>query len=378
MTSAALAPRATRPKRILGAGQKIRVLIVDDSVVVRRLITHALKDDDELEVVGSASTAASALQKIQLLKPDLLTLDINMPGMSGLELLPILRERHPDIRAVMVSTLTAHGASSTLNALTLGASDYVSKPSGDASLAPALATLQAELVPKIKQLFRFPSETRSSSLMEPSAPAVTTAPPARVSSSTQRRIEHQVLAVGVSTGGPTALATFLAGFPSDFPLPIVIVQHMPPVFTRLLADRLRALTGFNVVEATAGMVLEPAKAIVAPGDYHMRVRRAGTQVNVTLDQEPQECSCRPSVDVLFRSVRQVFGATAIGTVLTGMGQDGLRGAEELKRGGAYMIVQDEASSVVWGMPGAVAQAGFADEVLDLSLIPTAIMKRTGR
>ncbi len=378
MTSAPLASKATHYRRALAAGQKIRVLIVDDSVVVRRLITHALTDESELEVVGTASTAESALQKIPLLKPDLLTLDINMPGMSGLELLPILRERHPDIHVLMVSALTIHGASSTLDALMLGASDYVSKPAEDASLGPALAKLQAELIPKIKQLFRPSAETRPLPVTRPATPASAVPALPRSFAAMSRRGEHQVLAVGVSTGGPTALASFMAGFPLAFPLPIVIVQHMPPVFTRLLADRLRSLTGFNVVEATAGMLLEPGKAIIAPGDFHMRLRRAGTQVEVTLDQGPQECSCRPSVDVLFRSVRQVFGATAIGTVLTGMGQDGLRGVEEMKRGGAYIFAQDEASSVVWGMPGAIAQAGFADEVLDLSLIPTAIMKRAGR
>ncbi len=377
MTAVAFPTKTARPRRALPPGQRIRVLIVDDSVVVRRLITHALTGSDELEIVGTASTAESALQKIPLLKPDLLTLDINMPGMSGLAMLPILRDRYPDIHILMVSTLTVHGASSTLDALMLGASDYVSKPAENVSLESALAKLRAELVPKIKQLFRPAAERPLTSVSRPAPPATASTPP-RLPAPPSRRGERQVLAVGVSTGGPTALASFMAGFPLAFPLPIVIVQHMPPVFTRLLADRLRALTGFNVVEAAAGMLLEPGKAIIAPGDFHMRVRRTGTQVEVTLDQGPQECSCRPSVDVLFRSVRQVFGAAAIGTVLTGMGQDGLRGVEEMKRGGAYIVAQDEASSVVWGMPGAIAQAGFADEVLDLSLIPTAIMKRIGR
>jgi len=375
VTSASFVPKNRYPNRTIAHGQKIRILIVDDSVVVRRLISHVLADDSELEVVGTASTAELALQKLPLLKPDVVTLDINMPGMTGLDLLPILRERSPASHVLMVSTLTVHGASSTLDALMLGASDYVAKPSEDATLGNSLAKLKAELVPKIKQLFR------RSALTAP--PASRPASPVPVLSSASpffpqtSRGARQILAVGVSTGGPTALATFMSGFPLAFSLPIVIVQHMPPVFTRLLADRLRALTGFNVVEATSGMILEPGKAIIAPGDFHMRLERAGTQVKITLDQEAQECSCRPSVDVLFRSVKQVFGSAAIGAVLTGMGQDGLRGAEELKRAGAYIVVQDEASSVVWGMPGAIANAGLADEVLDLHSIPNAILKRTG-
>ncbi len=371
----------TRRSRTLADGEKIRVLIVDDSVVVRRLITHALAEDRELEVVGTASTAESALLKLPLLKPDLVTLDINMPGMSGLDLLPILCGSYPDMHVLMVSTLTVNGATSTLDALMLGASDYVSKPAEDHSLGSSLVKLQSELLPKIKALFRqrggaAPQPERDLTSSRIPVPSPAQSPPLS-SARKSRRGECQILAVGVSTGGPNALATFMAGFPLTFPLPIVIVQHMPPVFTGLLADRLRALTGFNVVEATSGMLLEPGKAIIAPGDFHMRVKRIGTQVAIALDQGPQECSCRPSVDVLFRSVSQVFGAAAVGTVLTGMGQDGLRGAEHMKRAGAYMIAQDEASSVVWGMPGAIAQAGFADEVLDLKLIPTAIQKRTG-
>ncbi len=376
MTAVASPPKIPRPKRVLLPGQRIRVLVVDDSVVVRRLITHALADNSELEVVGTASTAESALQKIPLLKPDLLTLDINMPGVGGLAMLPILRDRYPDIHTLMVSTLTIHGAASTLDALMLGASDYITKPGETVSLEAALLKLRNELLLKIKQLFRSAADPQVAPVIRPASTLHVSTPLHSPSSST-RRGGHQILAVGVSTGGPTALASFMAGFPLSFPLPIVIVQHMPPVFTQLLADRLRALTGFNVVEATAGMLLEPGKAIIAPGDYHMRVQRRGVQVEVALDQGPQECSCRPSVDVLFRSVRQVFGATAIGTVLTGMGQDGLRGVEEMKRSGAYVIAQDEASSVVWGMPGAIAQAGFADEVLDLTLIPSAILRRTG-
>jgi two-component system chemotaxis response regulator CheB len=358
-------------------GRRVRVLVVDDSVVARRLISQVLAEDAEIEVCGTASTAELALQKLPSLQPDLITLDINMPGMSGLELLPILRDRYPALKVLMVSTLTLQGATSTMDALMLGASDYVSKPLEDISLNGALDHLRREIVPKVKQLAaprqrgRTALRTRAAAQPASLIPPVTSRPRAR------RQEQYEILAVGVSTGGPTALAAFMAGFPLTFPLPIVIVQHMPPVFTRLLADRLSTLTGYRVVEATPGMALEPGKAIIAAGDHHMRIKRTPEGAQVVLDQGPQECSCRPSVDVLFRSVAEVYGSGAIATVLTGMGQDGLRGAEELKRAGAHVIAQDEGSSVVWGMPGAIAGAGLADEILDLNLIAKAILKKTG-
>jgi two-component system chemotaxis response regulator CheB len=360
------------------SARAIRVMVVDDSVVARRLISQILQEDPEIEVVGTASSAELALQKLPALQPDMLTLDINMPGMSGLELLPILRERYPALKVMMVSTLTLHGAASTLDALMLGASDYVSKPSEDISLGNSLAHMRDEILPKIKHLAGSRHRARSSASPLP-APNPVPAPTRQPALRPRARLHggHEILAVGVSTGGPTALATFIAGFPLAFSLPIVIVQHMPPVFTRLLADRLSAVTGFRVVEATSGMPLEPGKAIIAAGDHHMRVKRTASGAHVVLDQGPQECSCRPSVDVLFRSVGDAYGPAAIAAVLTGMGQDGLRGAEELKRAGGYLIAQDEASSVVWGMPGAIANAGFADEVLDLGSIANAILKKTG-
>ncbi len=374
ISAAATSPNQDNP---VAPGRRVRVLIIDDSVVARRLISQVLGEDAEIEVCGTASTAELALQKLPSLQPDLVTLDINMPGMSGLELLPILRERYPAMKVLMVSTLTIQGAASTMDALMLGASDYVSKPLEDISLNGALDHLRREIVPKVKQLAaprpraRTALQTRAAAQPALLIPPVTSRPRAR------REGRYEILAVGVSTGGPTALAAFMAGFPLNFPLPIVIVQHMPPVFTRLLADRLSTLTGYRVVEATPGMALEPGKAIIAAGDHHMRIKRTAEGAQVVLDQGPQECSCRPSVDVLFRSVAEVYGSGAIATVLTGMGQDGLRGAEELKRAGAHVIAQDEGSSVVWGMPGAIAGAGLADEILDLNLIAKAILKKTG-
>jgi len=186
------------------------------------------------------------------------------------------------------------------------------------------------------------------------------------------------VAIGVSTGGPTALGAIMPEFPADFPLPILIVQHMPPVFTRLLAERLQTTTKLKVEEAAEGAAVEPGKVLIAPGNYHMRVRKNGTKVTVTLDQEPPENSCRPAVDVLFRSVNEVYGPSTISVILTGMGYDGLRGAELLKASGGVVIAQDEASSVVWGMPGAVANAGLADAVVPLSGVVPEILRRVGQ
>jgi two-component system chemotaxis response regulator CheB len=190
-------------------------------------------------------------------------------------------------------------------------------------------------------------------------------------------IHREVVAIGVSTGGPNALADLFSSLPANFAKPILIVQHMPAIFTRLLAERLKSRTGFDVVEATDGMLVAPGRAIIAAGDYHMRLERQGTQVRVRLDQGAPENSCRPAVDVLFRSVERVYGGTAIAVILTGMGQDGLRGAEQLKRSGAMILAQDNKSSVVWGMPGAIAEAGLADAVLDLHAIVPAILREVG-
>jgi two-component system chemotaxis response regulator CheB len=362
-------------KRTIRKGSRIRVLVVDDSVVIRRLVTHALQEDPSLEVVGSASNGSIGLARILQVNPDVITLDIEMPEMDGLEMLRQLRRDYKDVRVIMFSTLTERGASATMEALSLGADDYVTKASNEGSLDRSMASLRSELIPRIKQFFTMEGQ--------PAAPARVTAatprsapPMASPTLGCQSAILPKVVAIGVSTGGPTALASVIPAFPRDFPLPILIVQHMPPVFTRLLAERLQTTTKLKVQEATEGALVEPGKVLIAPGNYHMRLRKTGIQTIVTLDQEPPENSCRPAVDVLFRSVEEVYGASAISVVMTGMGQDGLRGAEILKAHGACVIAQDEASSVVWGMPGAVANAGLADAVVPLGEIVSEILRRT--
>jgi two-component system, chemotaxis family, protein-glutamate methylesterase/glutaminase len=375
-----LVPTPAPGHRILNRlGRKIKVLVVDDSVVIRRIITESLSNDAEFEVVGYAPNGTIALQKAAELKPDAITLDIEMPEMDGLTTIRRLRAASSTACVIMCSTLTSRGASAALDALMLGANDYVTKPSNTGPMDSARTMLHDELIPKIKQFF----EIKKTVAMPRSIPAA---------ASSQSRVaprlphaplftmpaERKIVAIGVSTGGPTALMDILPKFPGSFPLPVVIVQHMPPLFTKLLAERLQARSKFEVLEATNGMALKAGRMIVAPGDYHMRLRRSGQEVVVHLDQGPRENSCRPAVDVLFRSVAETYSGGVIGVILTGMGQDGLHGVEQLKSKGAYIIAQDQASSVVWGMPGAVVEAGLADSVLGLGAVVPEILRQVSR
>jgi two-component system chemotaxis response regulator CheB len=354
------------------------VLVVDDSVVIRRLVTHALSEDPSLEVVGSASNGSIALARIPQLNPDVITLDIEMPEMDGLETLRRLRQFGQDIRVIMFSTLTERGAAITMEALTLGADDYVAKASNTGALGESMTSLRDELIPKIKQFFLFQDGPGATAAVpngtgQPDARAVPFPPVSRRASAPPR-----VVAIGVSTGGPAALSRIIPQFPAGFPLPVLIVQHMPALFTRLLAERLDVASALNVEEAAEGSVLEAGKVLIAPGNYHMRVVKRGAKTVVALDQGPLENSCRPAVDVLFRSVHETYDGAAIAVILTGMGYDGARGAGVLKASGAPVIAQDEASSVVWGMPGAVVQAGLADDVVPLDCIVAAITRRMGQ
>lgn len=339
-------------------------MVVDDSVVIRHLLQQALREDGELEFVGAEPNGVAALAQIPILKPDVVVLDIEMPEMDGLETLRHIRQRHPRLRTIMFSTLTTRGASSTFEALSLGADDYVAKASNAGSLDRSLTSLRTELIPKIKQFFVLPSGR--------SSPA---APPGAVP---RRFLRPRVLAIGVSTGGPQALAVLMPRIPANFPLPVLIVQHMPPTFTRLLAERLNAVCPLRIDEAAEGMAITPGRVFVAPGNRHLRVRKTGqSSFATTLDEGAHENSCRPSVDVLFRSLAENYGGEVLYVVLTGMGSDGLHGAEKLKAAGACGIAQDEASSVVWGMPGAVVRAGLADCVLPLDGIPAEVLRRVG-
>ncbi len=350
---------------------KIRVLVVDDAVVIRKMIADVLARDPEIEVAGTAANGRIALQRIPQVNPDLITLDVEMPEMDGLATLKEIRKVYPKLPVIMFSTLTARGGVTTLEALALGATDYVTKPANVGGINEGLARLEAELVPKIKTHCRHcraglpPGEhTEFVRRLKP-----VPLPPRVVNS------PIEIVTIGTSTGGPNALAEVFRQFPADFPVPIVVVQHMPPTFTALLAERLSAQSAVKFTEGREGEVLQAGHGYIAPGGKHMEVQRAGTKVILHLQEGPPENSCRPAVDVLFRSVAATYGAATLGIVLTGMGQDGLRGAELIRERRGQVLAQDEASSVVWGMPGCITQAGLADKVLPLDQVCAEIVRR---
>jgi two-component system chemotaxis response regulator CheB len=350
---------------------KIRILVVDDSVVVRRMVSDALASDPQLEIAGTAANGKIALAKIPQVNPDIVILDVEMPELDGIGTLVGIRKSLPALPVIMYSTLTQRGAEATLDALSKGATDYVTKPSNVGSAAQGLECIRTQLIPKIKaicvRVLGFPSSPLATTVASKTIlPRL--APPRR-----EERID--IVAIGVSTGGPNALAILMPTFPPDFPVPVVIVQHMPPVFTRLLAERLAAKSQIGVEEGYMGAVLEPGCAWIAPGDYHMVVAGDNHRVLLRTHQGSPENSCRPAVDVLFRSVADVYKSHALAVEMTGMGQDGLRGCEHIREFGGQILAQDQATSVVWGMPGFVANAGLADRVLPLDQLGMEIIRR---
>ena len=378
-----MSTRTTTPGDAGSRVGRIRVLVVDDSVVVRRLVTDALSEDPAIEVVGSAANGRLALTKVAQLAPDLVTMDVEMPEMNGIEAVRELRRAGHQMPIIMFSTLTERGAEATLDALVAGASDYVTKPSNTGSLKESLAQVAGQLLPKIKALVPR-VQPASVAALRPLLPGAAPrgAGLARVPDGAHRlpgtlRAEpaaHAVRAVvlGSSTGGPEALSRFVAGLSAPLPVPVLIVQHMPPVFTRQLAARLDRMGPSTVVECAGDEELVPGHVYVAPGDRHLELRRSGAGVRTILTDSPPVNFCRPSVDVLFRSAVGVLGGDLLAVVLTGMGADGRTGCEAVVTAGGTVVVQDEATSVVWGMPGAVASAGLAHRVLPISDVPHTV------
>lgn len=377
----------------------IRVLIVDDAVVIRRMLTDVLSGDPQIEVVGTAANGRIGLSKIPQVNPDIVTLDIEMPEMDGLQTLAAIRKLYPLLPVIMFSTLTERGAAKTLEALSLGASDYITKPANVGSVSLAIERIRTELVPRIKAFCGKAAGIDPHGVAPVKSPALTVGGPAGASAIDTRQAPPihalssapngpmvtrppqkvpkrvELVAIGVSTGGPNALAEVFPRFPRGLPVPIVITQHMPPVFTKILAERLMDCSQLTVREGASGEILKPGCAWIAPGGFHMTVERQGMNLVLRTNTEPPENSCRPAVDVMFRSIAKVLGGHTLGVILTGMGQDGLRGCEELCAQGAQVIAQDEQSSVVWGMPGFVARAGLAEKVLPLEEIGGEITRR---
>ena len=379
--------------------RKIRVLIVDDSVFSQNALTHCLSSDESIEVVGVASNGREALEMIGSLDPDILTLDVEMPEMDGLTTLRLLRKSRPTLPVIMCSALTERGATATLEALAEGATCYVTKPNQGHRLEENLDILKADLLPKIKALGpAFWSQRRSargghsaakflrSHLAQPvqSTPQKSPQSPAsRVSPPPHRppsligpaasRIDLVVIAA--STGGPAALATILPRLPKDLPVPVAIVQHMPSIFTKLLAQRLSDQSPLPVQEALHGQPLKAGSIVLAPGGYHLRVTKNASGPIATLDQEAPNQFCRPSANCLFESAAFAFGENVLGVVLTGMGNDGTEGCRTIRSRGGQIVAQDEASSVIWGMPRTVVEQGLANSVLPLNEIAREISRR---
>jgi two-component system chemotaxis response regulator CheB len=382
----------------------IRVLVVDDSVVIRRIVTMMLSEDPEITVVGSAPNGKIAVEKVDQLRPDAVTLDVEMPIMDGVTAVRHIRRKHPRLPVVMFSTLTERGAEATLDALAAGASDYVTKPANVGSVAQSMENIRTQLIPKLKALCAArrpafgtvppprPASGTAAASGRPatvvprtpiapaaSAPANDSGPAASASrvqvarAGAVGRGSVGVLAIASSTGGPDALTNVIPLLPADLPVPVVLVQHMPPVFTKLFAQRLDLKSRVAVREAEHGELILPGNVYVAPGDFHLSVERRATTVHAVLTQSEPENFCRPAADVLFRSVAKVYGRSSLGLVLTGMGHDGAKGAEEMVAAGARIFAQDEATSVVWGMPGAVSKAGLAECILPLPDIAPALL-----
>jgi two-component system chemotaxis response regulator CheB len=344
---------------------RIRVLVVDDAVVIRRLITNVLESEPDIEVVGIAANGRLALAKIPQVNPDCVTLDVEMPEMDGIETLKELRKTWPRLPVIMFSTLTSKGAARTLDALALGATDYVTKPANVGSFTEATDRLRHELIPKI----------RIHTGRKPSVPAP--APPPRAKEARSAR-PVEAICIATSTGGPAALSIVVPAIPASIGVPIFIVQHMPPLFTALLAERLGQSSALKISEGSEGQLVESGHIYIAPGGRHMEVQRKNGKVVIELTDAPPENSCRPAADVLFRSVAIAYGPAIVAAVLTGMGQDGLRGCESIAEAGGEVLAQDEESSVVWGMPGTVVHAGLARQVLPIGEVGPALLRAVER
>jgi two-component system chemotaxis response regulator CheB len=378
MSIGAASTIATEPH----ADSKLRVMVVDDSAVVRGLLTRLLEADPQIGVVASVGNGQAALGALARVDPEVVVLDIEMPVMDGLTALPKLIAAKPGLQVLMASTLTEHNAEVSLRALAAGATDYVAKPSAQIMSAQIF---KHDLLEKVKTLGlaarrRQPAPARREPAPASAAPRVA---PVQMPVPTPRVRRApagiaQVIAIGSSTGGPQALLSVLNGIGPSLTLPVLITQHMPPTFTTIMAQHLTKTSGTQASEARDGEAIVPGRIYVAPGDYHMTVAvENGTKV-LRLNQRAPENFCRPAVDPMFRSVAEAYGSHALAVILTGMGRDGAAGATAIAAAGGAVVAQDEATSVVWGMPGAAVQAGCVDSVLALPEIGAYLRRAMGR
>jgi two-component system chemotaxis response regulator CheB len=362
----------------MGPERRTRVLIVDDSAVMRSLLRSVVSADGGIEVAGTAADGESALRALETLHPDLVLLDVEMPVMDGLTTLKKMRERSQRVPVIMCSSLTQRGARVTIEALAGGAADYVAKPSGQAGRDAATKALAQDLIPKIKALTARAAHSAGSMNRAPlPAQMGLSAAVAAGMSVAAGMTAPTVVAIGVSTGGPAALDVVLPWLPSHFPLPVLVVQHMPELFTSMLAERLNGRCRLKVREAAEGDMVRPGTISIARGNWHMEVlasARPGAEATLHLTQAAAENHCRPAVDVMLRTAAAVYGAGVLSVILTGMGSDGLAGCRILRGMGGAVLAQDQATSAVWGMPGAVVTAGLAQRVLPLDAIAPEIIR----
>ena len=339
----------------------IKVLVVDDSAFMRKALSRMLEKDGAIQVVGTAANGKEAIEKIELLNPDVVTMDIEMPVMNGIEALKHIMANHP-IPVIMFSALTQEGANITMEALNLGACDFITKDFSNVSIH--ISDRENELIAKVKNVANMKVRFLLKRLELIRKP---------VAIGAGKKVRREILSIGASTGGPPVLQHILQGFPRDFPVPIVIAQHMPKLFTQSFAQRLNACSQIEVREAEEREPLKPGVALLAPGDTHIELKRRGREVVVEFVKDPKYIY-RPSVDLLLQSTAVAYDSRALAVILTGMGSDGLEGAKEMKRRNGFLIAQNEETCVVYGMPRAVVTAGLADLVLPVDKISEEIIR----
>jgi two-component system chemotaxis response regulator CheB len=350
----------------------IRALVVDDSVVARKLVSEILSSDPAIEVAGTAANASIAMQKIDQLTPNIVILDVVMPETDGLETAKKIRAAYPKLPVLLFSSVSENASDMAARARACGANGFIAKPTtgksptGSLSMPPDVSVFASELVQRVKALTSTPASSKSA--------AHQSLPPSTTASRGAKRVT--AIAIGSSTGGPNALSTIFQSLPRDLNVPIFIVQHMLPTFSKILAERLTTSTGFPVIEACHGDRVEAGRAYIAPGDQHMSVRHVDSgDIHLALDRLPPECSVRPAIDVLFRSVAAVYGNGVLAAVLTGMGTDGSLGAEAIAAAGGSVIVQDESSSVIASMPSAVMSRVAVDGVYAIDRMAGQLARR---
>lgn len=350
----------------------IRVLVVDDSLVIRKLIAEELTKDANI-LTESAADGVLALEKVDSFRPQIIILDLEMPRLDGFGVLRELRKRNCRLPVVVFSTLSERGAKATLEALALGATDYLCKPTS-IGLDRSRELLREQLLPKIAAL----SAVNATASSAPSVGGSSVNPAVNTKLRQGSIAPVEILVIGISTGGPAALSQIFQRFTAPLSVPMLIVQHMPPVFTKMFAQRLGDLSRLVVREAEHGELLSPGTVLVAPGDHHVTLVGSGRDaVRVSLDKGAQENGCRPAIDPLFRSVASIYGSGALALVMTGLGSDGTKGAAAVVEAGGSVWAQDEATSAIWSMPGSVVRAGLACRVFPLDSLPAELSKRLG-